>query len=1073
MHHPSSVCNLAEVILIGSTPMDLDETVVDSGRSQGADLLLTSEDLDSLLAQSGLDLLASEPAGSKPDSSMPIKDTASIPCTSQDVKHHPDFCLRLVAVDVLDDPTARVKDVRCLDPLDGSLSWRCSGGGFRHVLLSGCWYDTDIAGGDVLHVLLLGESDFWVNGFSAPSTDLFQPIVVNDKRCLLVHHPDTLISPSKVVDSLSCPRRSLLSSRYPGLEGPSANAVMGALKHDCIGQVVAEVWRTLSDRSRLKTAGRPEGLIGKAFLESVVVEAIANKKEDILACSLDPEIISKDLRSLEPNAIAFARRAFYDLSACKENTNTPEAIEAYALKEVVAIEESFCTPAVGIRGQIDLIARGRRKSSDASNRGMLFPIELKTGARRSASLLPHKAQVILYILALRIRELSAVSACITDLAAPRCGVLLYLNAEGFDYDIITPDWEDVKQLILARNLIALYSKRAEEATSNSPLPPMLRSVNECSRCFRAAECMVTHAALENGSPESSGVPELFKYSTRVMSKAHLEYIDHWSRLVELEAGVTESGLCRIWTRSGRDLEHGGEATVIGLVFQNMQTTEKGGSRLAFVRSLGIPQMFEVGDRVQLSAEMRSNSPITKNQRDIEDLIKFEVSAVESCVCSGHVAEVSQGMIAVDVPSVHARLTKALKTRGVSIRIDKDGSSVGMGSLRSNIMRLFTQSHSYEIFSKVISGKDGDVAQQIGPVRLRELVVDRATPEFEDNVPEGLLMFRPDNLNAHLYLDLIPLMENALRKGDSRTAVHVVGGLSIYPGCNPVQLFAEFNALNPGQQEAVLKAIRAKDYLLILGVPGSGKTTALSFLARALIAKGKRVMIAAYTNAAVDNLLLKLRDAGLTPALACRVGNSSAIHSGLQDFVFPPSTGTDIGGFNSMWQGMRLVATTVLTASSKSFMRELTGFDNGIVDEAGQVVTPAVLGALLRVKTFCLVGDYYQLPPLVSSKEALRRGMDVSLFKTLAEEHPQAVVTLSCQYRMNADIMTLSNSLIYEHRLQCPDPAVACGRIVIPDMKGLCQMIPNDRPAEWLLQALNPENAVLLVDTDSLKMNKVK
>jgi DNA replication ATP-dependent helicase Dna2 len=51
-------------------------------------------------------------------------------------------------------------------------------------------------------------------------------------------------------------------------------------------------------------------------------------------------------------------------------------------------------------------------------------------------------------------------------------------------------------------------------------------------------------------------------------------------------------------------------------------------------------------------------------------------------------------------------------------------------------------------------------------------------------------------------------------------------------------------------------------------------------------------------------------------------------------------------------------------------------------------------------------------------------MDVSLFKRLSEAHPQAVVNLEFQYRMNADIMLLSNTLVYNHRLRCGTPAVA-------------------------------------------------
>ena len=51
-------------------------------------------------------------------------------------------------------------------------------------------------------------------------------------------------------------------------------------------------------------------------------------------------------------------------------------------------------------------------------------------------------------------------------------------------------------------------------------------------------------------------------------------------------------------------------------------------------------------------------------------------------------------------------------------------------------------------------------------------------------------------------------------------------------------------------------------------------------------------------------------------------------------------------------------------------------------------------------------------------------MDISLFKHLCDAHPTTVVNLEYQYRMNSDIMLLSNTLVYNHRLKCGTPSVA-------------------------------------------------
>lgn len=51
----------------------------------------------------------------------------------------------------------------------------------------------------------------------------------------------------------------------------------------------------------------------------------------------------------------------------------------------------------------------------------------------------------------------------------------------------------------------------------------------------------------------------------------------------------------------------------------------------------------------------------------------------------------------------------------------------------------------------------------------------------------------------------------------------------------------------------------QDYALILGMPGTGKTTAIAQLVRFLVSKGKSVLLTSYTHTAVDNILLKLTE----------------------------------------------------------------------------------------------------------------------------------------------------------------------------------------------------------------------
>jgi predicted DNA helicase len=81
-------------------------------------------------------------------------------------------------------------------------------------------------------------------------------------------------------------------------------------------------------------------------------------------------------------------------------------------------------------------------------------------------------------------------------------------------------------------------------------------------------------------------------------------------------------------------------------------------------------------------------------------------------------------------------------------------------------------------------------------------------------------------------------------------------------------------LNESQKEAVAMALGNRDVTLIHGPPGTGKTTAVVEVVRQLASKGKRVLAAADSNVAVDNMLEKLAVAGDVEVV--RVGHPARI-----------------------------------------------------------------------------------------------------------------------------------------------------------------------------------------------------
>lgn len=87
-----------------------------------------------------------------------------------------------------------------------------------------------------------------------------------------------------------------------------------------------------------------------------------------------------------------------------------------------------------------------------------------------------------------------------------------------------------------------------------------------------------------------------------------------------------------------------------------------------------------------------------------------------------------------------------------------------------------------------------------------------------------------------------------------------------------------------------------------------------------------------------------------------------------------------------------------------------------------------------------------------------------MLKHLAEAHPSAVAMLSHQYRMNRQICTLSNEIVYGGALKCANDAVAHQQL---DLPGFPENIHTNHGAcLWLSKAVHPQHPVIFLNTDS-------
>ena len=94
---------------------------------------------------------------------------------------------------------------------------------------------------------------------------------------------------------------------------------------------------------------------------------------------------------------------------------------------------------------------------------------------------------------------------------------------------------------------------------------------------------------------------------------------------------------------------------------------------------------------------------------------------------------------------------------------------------------------------------------------------------------------------------------------------------------------ELSVLNEEQRAAVLKSILSRNYHMVLGTPGSGKTTAIVVLLRILAAMKKRVLVVSFTNSAIDNVLTRLKNTGFENFVRV-TNNMSSVEEQVQGHV---------------------------------------------------------------------------------------------------------------------------------------------------------------------------------------------
>lgn len=246
-------------------------------------------------------------------------------------------------------------------------------------------------------------------------------------------------------------------------------------------------------------------------------------------------------------------------------------------------------------------------------------------------------------------------------------------------------------------------------------------------------------------------------------------------------------------------------------------------------------------------------------------------------------------------------------------------------------------------------------------------------------------------------------------------------------------------MTENQVQILNKILTAKDYFLLWGPPGSGKTSIMlkNLVCHLFENTNENILLLAYTNRAVDEIcdaVISIREEYMNHflRLGSRMSTGDKYKVNLLDQVIKQTqTRHEI---IALLSSKRIFISTVSSIVNKTELFHLKNFDTVIIDEASQILEPMLTGLLSKFKRFILIGDHKQLPAVVvqdgETSKIKNENLNAagifnartSLFErmylqVIKNGWTDAYGILEEQGRMHHTLMTFPNEHFYENKLR--------------------------------------------------------